>query len=58
MKYRYGEPCTEGPSFDEVMNIAMNLNEKKATSSKIKPQIMRLGGARNMNIIFEIIRGI
>ena len=39
--YRVDEP--EGPQYDEIMNIISSINEDKATSSNIKPIIIKLG---------------
>ena len=43
MQYNYQVNETEGPKYEEVMEIIQNINEDKATSGIIKPQILKLG---------------
>ena len=43
MQYNYNEEETEGPTYEEINEIMQNINENKATSSIIKPQIIKLG---------------
>ena len=43
MDYNYIEEETEGPTYEEINDIMQNMNENKATSSIIKPQIIKLG---------------
>ena len=49
---------TEGPKYEEIMKIIMNINGDKATTSNIKPQIIKLGSKWGHDIIFRIIRQI
>ena len=56
MEHNYQIRETEGPQYNEIMNIIMNVNEEKATSGNIKPQILKLGSKWCHNIIFRIIR--
>ena len=49
---------TEGPKYEEIMKIIMNINEDKATTGNIKPQIIKLGSKWGHDIIFRIIRQI
>ena len=49
---------TEGPKYEEIMEIIHNMNENKATSGIIKPQIIKLGGTWCHEIIYRIIRQI
>ena len=37
MIHNYQSQETEGPLYEEIMNILMNINEDKATSGIIKP---------------------
>ena len=37
MQYNYHEMETEGPKYEEIMDIIHNMNENKATSGIIKP---------------------
>ena len=56
MKHNYRVPDTEGPKYEEVMQILMNINEEKATTGNIKPQIIKLGSKWGHDILYRIIR--
>ena len=56
MQYYYHTGETEGPKFEEVMEILQNINENKASSGIIKPQIIKLGSTWGHEIIFRIIK--
>ena len=43
MYYNYIEEETKDPTYEEINDIMQNMNENKATSSIIKPQIIKLG---------------
>ena len=43
MDYNYLINETNGPQYEEIMEIISNVNEEKATSGIIKPQIIKLG---------------
>ena len=42
--YNYPINETDGPTFEEINEIMHNINECKATSGIIKPQIIKAGG--------------
>ena len=43
MEHNYRVDETEGPQYEEIMKIISSINEDKATSSNIKPIIIKLG---------------
>ena len=55
MNHNYSVHETEGPKYEEIMKIIMNINEDKATTGSIKPQIIKLGSKWGHDIIFRII---
>ena len=56
MEYNYNEGETTGPTYEEINEIMQNINENKATSSIIKPQIIKLGSIWGHQIIYRIIK--
>lgn len=55
---QYNEGRTEGPTFDEIMEIMVNINESKAVASSVKPKIIRMGGFWGHQLIYNIIQKI
>ena len=43
MDHNYTIRETEGPKYEEVMEIITQINEDKATAGNIKPHILKLG---------------
>ena len=56
MDHNYLNNETEGPQYEEIMDIISTINEDKASSGNIKPQILKLGSKWCHDIIFRIIR--
>ena len=56
MEHNYRINETEGPQYEEIMKIISNINEDKATSSIIKPYIIKLGSKWGHDIIYKITR--
>ena len=44
MDHNYQINETEGPKYEEIMEIRSNINDEKANSSIIKPVIIKVGG--------------
>ena len=43
MEHNYQINETNGPKYDEIMEIISQVNEDKASAGNIKPQIIKLG---------------
>ena len=43
MNHNYLEQNTDGPQYEEIMEIMTNINTDKATSGSLKPIIIKLG---------------
>ena len=43
MEHNYTIRKTEGPKYEEIMDIITQINEDKATAGNIKPHILKLG---------------
>ena len=56
MQHNYQVNETDGPQYEEIMEIIQNINEDKATSGIIKPQILKLGSTWGHDIIYRIIK--
>ena len=58
MDHNYQINETEGPKYEEIMEILSNINDEKANSSIIKPVIIKVGGKWCHDIIYRIIKQI
>ena len=58
LDFNYDIPSTEGPTFEEFMEILTRINENKAAAGVVRPCIIRQGGIWGQQILFRILRKI